>query len=700
MKIFTIVLFGSIFLPAMSLSNGFINVLAVELININTADVVELDTLPGIGAVKAQAIVDYRTQNGPFVKIEDIMNVSGIGQVTYDNMKSLITVGTVEIPPVPVVIPPPQTSGNVSNSEITETIKEIFGYEIGSVVINEFVSDPADGGVEFVELYNTTIYNIDLSGWRIEDGSGGKNILDYNLPANGFFVVEKPKGNLNNSGDIVKLFDPANGLIDQVSYGDWDDGNKTNNAPRADDPLSLARRFDGEDTGNDITDFVLTETITKGTSNIIFRKGIVQNDSAQKINLDIGQSSSTEKIMKIAPDNIGYTSTTVKISEFIPNPVGSDSAEFIELYNFGDTAVNLAGFKLDDEDGGSNPYVVPLNTIIKPDEYLVFLNSDTKIILNNTDDAVRLLNPNNIIADEVYYDDVPEGSSYARSDKDEWFWSAPATPGEKNIIKKVFSEKDKIIKSKILIQTTLENLRNEEMGARVKTSGFVAVLPNIFGTQYFYIVNDNAGAQIYMNKKDFPDLAIGDEVEVTGEISQAYGETRVKVAIKGDIKKTGKNMELTPQQIEIADIEESLEGSFVQLKGEITEIKTSYMFLDDGTDELKVYFKKGAKIQSKNFAVGDMVEVKGLLGESNSGYQLLPRSTADIQKVNLAENSALGAEGEGKNQQKEMTEKYLTVTAGGLTSILIGLLAKARGAVLLAFAKRIGKVVLAFVKRG
>ncbi|MFA6503266.1 MAG: helix-hairpin-helix domain-containing protein, partial [Candidatus Paceibacterota bacterium] len=62
------------------------------LININTADAVLLDTLPGIGPTYASRIVDYRTQHGPFARIEDIQNVSGIGPSTYDNIKSLITV--------------------------------------------------------------------------------------------------------------------------------------------------------------------------------------------------------------------------------------------------------------------------------------------------------------------------------------------------------------------------------------------------------------------------------------------------------------------------------------------------------------------------------------------------------------------------------------------------------------------------------
>ena len=63
------------------------------LININTADAALLDTLPGIGPTYAARIVDYRTAHGPFARIEDIQNVSGIGPSTYAQLSSLITVG-------------------------------------------------------------------------------------------------------------------------------------------------------------------------------------------------------------------------------------------------------------------------------------------------------------------------------------------------------------------------------------------------------------------------------------------------------------------------------------------------------------------------------------------------------------------------------------------------------------------------------
>lgn len=58
-----------------------------EKININTASASELEALPGIGPSKAAAIVEYRKQNGPFKTLDDLVNVSGIGDKSLENIK-------------------------------------------------------------------------------------------------------------------------------------------------------------------------------------------------------------------------------------------------------------------------------------------------------------------------------------------------------------------------------------------------------------------------------------------------------------------------------------------------------------------------------------------------------------------------------------------------------------------------------------
>jgi competence protein ComEA len=61
-------------------------------VNVNTAWVPELEALPGMGEVIAQRIVDHRTANGPFGSVDELMEVSGIGEAILGSIRELVTV--------------------------------------------------------------------------------------------------------------------------------------------------------------------------------------------------------------------------------------------------------------------------------------------------------------------------------------------------------------------------------------------------------------------------------------------------------------------------------------------------------------------------------------------------------------------------------------------------------------------------------
>ncbi|MBI2068820.1 MAG: helix-hairpin-helix domain-containing protein [Candidatus Yanofskybacteria bacterium] len=237
-----------------------------EKVNINTANKELLMTLNGIKDAKSDAIIQYRQTQGQFQKIEDIMNVSGIGQATFNDIKDQITVGNIVPTPSPVPVysggggggggssspsptptptpnptlsPTPTPSPTSTPTPSPEPDDDTANP--GDVIINEiaWMGTTENSLCEWVELRNTTAQEINLAGWKLYEQDSSVEIISLTkkITPNGYYLIEREtptcsdpvpsveaddsdsfggSGLNNTSGEKLTLKDIAGAIIDEV----------------------------------------------------------------------------------------------------------------------------------------------------------------------------------------------------------------------------------------------------------------------------------------------------------------------------------------------------------------------------------------------------------------------------------------------------------------------------------------------------
>ncbi len=195
---------------------------ATEKVNINSATLEELKTLTGIGEVKAQAIIDAR----PFTSLDDLLNVKGIGEKTLAKIKEqgLACVDCMA-KQEEVRHPESAVAGETAVSSSGE-VGPPKAYPAG-IFVNEVLasSDGSDETGEWIEIYNSNNFEVDLSGWKIKDTAGTPKtfVISENKKIAGFgflfFMRPETKITLNNDGDGVVLQNPAGEVVDSVEFG-------------------------------------------------------------------------------------------------------------------------------------------------------------------------------------------------------------------------------------------------------------------------------------------------------------------------------------------------------------------------------------------------------------------------------------------------------------------------------------------------
>lgn len=465
-----------------------------------------------------------------------------------------------------------------------------------SVLINEVYPNPATGEIEWIELYNLTDIEIELTDCSIEVGTHNpKYLTNYKIVSYSYLVLEKSTDftfGLNNDDDTV-ILKCAGEVLDQVTYGNWDDGDKTNNTKTPSKGKSITRNENHSDTNNDISDFRISDP-TPGEN----------------------------YIKKTYPYD-------VIINEILPAPENGTDFEFVEIFNNEETAIDLTNWQIDDiANGGSSPYVIPAGTIIEPKGYVILYHTVTKIFLNDDGDEVRLLDPNGETKDKIQYQKSPKGLSFARFSND-WSWTETITVGEANILQISMGGS---AREEVALSSNIRDIRNLDNGQYVRIVGVVTTPPGVVSAQYFYIQDESGGIQVYNSKKIFPHIEAGNTISVYGKLSETAGEKRIIYYALSDIEIiSSEKTTVEPKQISGDQFGEDNEGVYVKLQGQVTKSSGSTFYVDCQGTIVKVTVRKTAQINKPKLRKGDLVEVAGIVSQYKDDYRLLPIKAGDVK---------------------------------------------------------------------
>jgi DNA/RNA endonuclease YhcR with UshA esterase domain len=477
------------------------------------------------------------------------------------------------------------------------------------ILISEIYPSPNTGETEWIELYNPNSFAIPLTGYTIEDGTNKPaNLSAYQIQAESYLVLEKGSVftfALNNSGDTAILKNSSI-IIDELTYGNWNDGNLTDNADCPDNGQSLGRTNLSKISGINFIDFsVLSPTMGAKYEKLKYLSGIV-------------------------------------ISEILPRPANGADNEFIELENISTETVDLSGWRLDDEEGGSAAYSIPKGTSILAGQHLLFGKLKTKIALNDDGDAARLFDPNGEIRAQIYYGAAPIGQSFARFPAN-FSWTTSITPNELNIltIPPIILSSAVVSAASSASNSQVESIavaKSVPEDSNVAVSGTITVPPNVLSSQYGYLQDSSGGMQFYSYSKSFPETKTGDTVVIRGITSSIYGEKRIKTYSLSDISVISSYNPVAPKKIDLSNLKYEDVGLLVSASG-VINIKNSDGFdlVDDGGGMIRVVVRDAVSDLLPKTKRGQRVTVTGILSSYKNELRILPFEANGVMIDNRVE---------------------------------------------------------------
>jgi hypothetical protein len=469
----------------------------------------------------------------------------------------------------------------------------------GNIFITEIFPNPfgSDRESEFIELYNSSGEEIDLSGWRLEIEAG--RIFEFGkffnqsrkLEAGGYFALYRAESNLvlDNNGGRIRLFAPRKARAAQLlEYGEAFEGLSFCDTEKIDlkNIGSSTKTFLNNTLG--LNRWVWSEASTPGRSNQIKTAN----------HLPVASFFAPAKAETGLPINFDASDS-----------FDEDGQALSFAWDFGD------GVRLDLE--------TPAHIFLRPGSYSVKLEVGDGREISILEKTIKVGG-----ADFSH-------SAAAPLNKVPIVWEEP--PLKKSAPQKIVSQEKKNTEAKAAAEKSAalpaaNPITRTRLGAARKIFGAVIVLPGTYGSQYFYVLEKIGlpAEKIYSYYKNFPSLVLGDLVEVSGVVGGSEADKYLKIKSAGDIIIFGRAEVSAPEKVTAAGFKEENLGKFVRAEGEVESKNGAQVALNDGGGKINLYLKDSAEIDIKKIKAGQIITATGLLGRSSEGLAILPRGEFDL----------------------------------------------------------------------
>lgn len=304
---------------------------------------------------------------------------------------------------------------------------------------------------EFIELANTRVEPVSLDGVVVQykSKSGAtwvtKSSLTGEIAPFGRILMSTHfeeglvfSGGLANSSGHVRIVS-GDEIIDTVGWGEADAPEEE--AATAHTQAQSIKRFVDEDgyfidTQNNAADWFVSETPSPRHDSWMSVSSSEDESVDDLTETGDVEPSATSQTASPLPEATNTTqpspSLPLEITELMPDPVSpltDADHEFIELYNPNDSAVDLAGYKLESGEDGRYSHILG-EYILAPGEYLSVYSVDTGLVLSNSGSTVELLGPDGVVHDQTEYAKAKPGVSWSKVGG-QWGW-ASATNNTEN----------------------------------------------------------------------------------------------------------------------------------------------------------------------------------------------------------------------------------------------------------------------------